>query len=82
VEIRQRIDDMLESYPTIFRDDEIEFVEHSLSGLAVMKSIEYYQIVHMTNEEHYYLDDTAYRNIKAMADEMLPTKAGLILCYK
>lgn len=63
-----------------FNDTEIEKLDtldpHSF------KSWEFWQILHYTNEELYYLSGETFDNLISTADETIETKEGIILCFK
>ena len=78
---KDRIKDILNSYPELFNKEEIELSPND-TYITTFKTWEFYQVFHLTNEETYYLDQESWDNFKDTCDESLPTKEGLIFCYR
>jgi len=76
--IQDRINDV--NKLGIFNDDEVKENEHNECIYAVLKSIEYYQIFHLTNSELYYLGEET-ENILNDADLIEDTEKGRIYGY-
>ncbi|MGK0324843.1 MAG: hypothetical protein ACJA1D_000175 [Polaribacter sp.] len=62
-----------------FNNEEIEKIE-SEKGNNFFKSWRYYLIVHLSNEELYYLDIESTENYES-ADEIILTEKGSIFCF-
>ena len=76
--IKDRINDV--NKLGIFNSEEVEENDYNESRYAVLKSIEYYQIFHLTNMELYYLDEET-ENLLNEADLVEDTEKGRIYCY-
>jgi len=76
--IQDRINDI--NKLGIFNSDEVKENEHNECIYAVLKSIEYYQIFHLTNSELYYLGEETERALDN-ADLIEDTEKGRIYCY-
>lgn len=59
----------------------IDLIELEPIGENQFKSIEFYQILHFTNEEWYYTADENCKNLKDTADETHETERGLYFCF-
>lgn len=77
--VEERKQDILNS--SLFLDNEVEQVQND-SNFHVFKSWEYYQIFHLTNEEHYYTSEEEVNNLSGHADEIIDTNKGIIYCFK
>jgi hypothetical protein len=64
-----------------FNDNEVS-QEQSSSLPNYFKSIEYYLIIHLTNEELYYLDDETETTYTNSADDVEDTKKGRVYLWK
>lgn len=76
--IQERINDV--NKLGIFNNEEVKVSEQNKCVYIVLKSIEYYQIFHLTNIELYYLGDET-ENILNDADLIQDTKKGRVYCY-
>jgi hypothetical protein len=70
--IQERILDLQSS--GIFNDEELE----NTNDQNTFKSWEYWQILHYTNEEWYYVNDDG---IEELADERVETDKGIFFCF-
>ena len=61
---------------------EIKGARNAINGTFVCSSIEYHTIIHLTNEEYYYLDDETINNYIDSADEVVDTDSYLIIAFK
>lgn len=68
---KERIEDILSS--GIFNADEVQHTDQNN-----FKSWEFWQILHYTNEEYYYLPDD---EIQVLADQQIETEKGIIYCF-
>ena len=64
----------------IFNDEEVKENEYNDCMLAVLKSIEYYQIYHLTNSELYYIGSDT-EEVLNTADMIEDTEKGRIYCW-
>ena len=76
--IKDRINDV--NNLGIFNSEEVKESEYNECVYSVLKSIEYYQIFHLTNSELYYLGEET-ENILNDADLIEDTEKGRIYCY-
>lgn len=76
--IQDRINDV--NKLGIFNNEEVKESEHNECVYSVLKSIEYYQIFHLTNSELYYLGDET-ESILNDADLIEDTEKGRIYGY-
>lgn len=77
---QERVLDILNSYPELFNKEEFTILQGNYGN--AYKTWEFYQLFHFTNEETYYLNEEEWDNFKGTCDESLPTKKGLIFCYR
>lgn len=75
---KERIKDILNT--GLFNNNELKELEGNY--LSAFKSIEYYQIFHVTNEELYYLNEEEEHNFKESSDLIKDTEKGRIYCFK
>ena len=64
----------------IFDSEEVRENEYNECMFAVLKSIEYYQIYHLTNSELYYLGSETEEALNT-ADMIEDTEKGRIYCW-
>ena len=76
--IQDRINDV--NKLGIFNSEEVKESEYNDCVYTVLKSIEYYQIFHLTNSELYYLGEET-ENILNNADLIEDTDKGRIYGY-
>jgi len=50
--------------------------------LNAFKSIEFYQIIHVTDEERYYIDEESESNLCNSCDVCLDTEKGTVYCFR
>lgn len=66
----------------IFEPGEVTPYEENKTPYTILKSIEYYNILHFTNEALYYLDEEQENNLRGAAEEIHETEKGIIFCFK
>ena len=76
--IQDRINDV--NKLGIFDSEEVRENEYNKCMFAVLKSIEYYQIYHLTNSELYYLGSET-EEVLNTADMIEDTEKGRIYCW-
>ena len=76
--IKDRINDI--NKLGIFNIEEVKENEHNKCMFAVLKSIEYYQIYHLTNSELYYLGNETEEALNT-SDMIKDTEKGRIYCW-
>ncbi len=76
--IQERINDV--NKLGIFNSEEVKENEHNECMFAVLKSIEYYQIYHLTNSELYYAGEYT-EEVLNTADMIEDTEKGRIYCW-
>ena len=76
--IQERIEDV--NKLGIFNSEEVKESDHNECIYSVLKSIEYYQIFHLTNSELYYLGEET-ESILNGADLVEDTEKGRIYGY-
>ena len=76
--IKDRINDV--NKLGIFNNKEVRENEHNECMFAVLKSIEYYQIYHLTNSELYYIGSETEEALNT-ADMIEDTDKGRIYCW-
>ena len=76
--IRERIEDV--NKLGIFNSEEVRENEHNECIFAVLKSIEHYQIYHLTNNELYYIGSET-EEVLNTADMIKDTNKGRIYCW-
>lgn len=76
--IQDRINDV--NKLGIFNSEEVKENEHNKCMFAVLKSIEYYQIYHLTNSELYYIGSETEETLNT-ADMIEDTEKGRIYCW-
>ena len=64
----------------IFNSEEVKENDYSECIFAVLKSIEYYQIYHLTNSELYYVGSET-EEVLDTADMIEDTEKGRIYCW-
>ena len=73
---QERITDLM----SIGMFNENELVSHDQPNS--LSSIEYWQIMHYTNEELYYLDEETHTDIKECADIIEETSKGIAFLFE
>ena len=76
--IQDRINDV--NKLGIFNSEEVKENEHNECYFSVLKSIEYYQIYHLTNSELYYVGSETEEALNT-ADMIEDTEKGRIYCF-
>ena len=76
----KRINDIINSGLGIERD-EIKNLKPSINGF-ICSSTEYHLIIHLNNEEYYYMDDDTIMDYKSAADDVVDTDTYLIMAFK
>ena len=76
--IEERINDVKKL--GIFNSEEVKENEHNECMFAVLKSIEYYQIYHLTNSELYYVGSET-EEVLDTADMIEDTEKGRVYCW-
>ena len=80
VENETRINDIINSGLGIERD-EIKNFKPSVNGF-ICSSTEYHLIIHLTNDEYYYMDDDTIMDYKGASDDVVDTDTYLIMAFK
>ena len=56
--------------------------KETVFGTPCYESIEFHLIIHMTDEEYYYMDRETLDNYLAICDESIITEGGVILAFR